>query len=101
MDKTGNAMPRNAEFLKKLGVCLRYLLTFDLLFFAYLLGGYVHGHGKISTLAGVLGQVFLVSGMLLGNIASQSEHNAKSKNTVSVILLICSGVILVFQVTIL
>ncbi len=101
MNETGNVVPRNAKFLKKSGVFLRYLLAFDLLFFAYLLGGYVHGSGNLSTLVGVFGQVFLVSGMLLSNIAQLSQHNAKLKNAVSLILLICAGVIIVFQYTIL
>ena len=97
MNETGNTVSRNAEFVKKLGLCLRVLLAFDLLFLAYLLGGYVHGHGSLGTLLGALGQVLLVAGMQLNNMALQSEHNAKLKNTVSVILFICFCIILVFQ----
>lgn len=90
MNETGNTLPRNAELPRKLGIFLRYLLAFDLLFFAYLLGGFVHGNVKPDTLVAVFGQVLLVSGMLLGNIAQLSQHNAKLKTIISWILLLCS-----------
>ncbi len=101
MNEAGHTMPRNAEFLRKLGVSLRYLLAFDLLFLSFLLGGYVHGSGNLKTIVGVLGQVFLVSSMLLGNIAQLSQHNAKLKQVVGLFLLACAFVLVVLQFTIL
>jgi hypothetical protein len=101
MNEAGNPMPRNTEFPKKLGVFLRYLLAFDLFFLSFLLGGYVHGHGNLNTLVGVLGRVFLVSGMLLGNIAQLSQHGAKLKQFVGLVLLACAFTLIFLRFTIL
>jgi uncharacterized membrane protein YjjP (DUF1212 family) len=92
IDNKLTIVAKNLERTRKLGVFLRYLLAFDVLFFVFMLGEYVQGANNYKILIGHLGQIFFVSSMLFGNQAQLGE-NPKRNRRICVVLLLCGFVI--------
>lgn len=97
MSATGCNVPQNIGFLKKLGTFFGYLLVLDLLLLAVFVFRYATGDERLASVVAALGQVMLVSAVLLLIKAQRSRGRAFSNLVLFWILLASSFALLGYR----